>query len=130
MLSQHPANLLLRFVLEIVALVGVGQWDWQAGASLPGPAWRYVLAFGVPLLMAVLWAVFRIPNDPTQPGGKKPIVTVPGRGRLALELAFFGFAVWAVFTSGRVLLGAALTFAILLHYFWSADRLIRMWRGR
>jgi len=130
LLSQHPANLLLRFILEIVALVVVGQWGWQIGAAFPSALARYTLAFGLPLLLALLWAVFRAPNDSTQPEGKKPIVAVPGKVRLAIELVFFGLALWAVFSTGRVLFGAAIAFALVLHHLWSVDRLARLWRGR
>lgn len=129
MLSQHPANLLLRFVLEVIALVVVGQWGWQASAALPTPA-RYALAFGLPALMAAVWAIFRAPGDLMRQDGKKPVVSVPGRVRLAIELLFFGLAIAAQFAMGSLLPAAAVTLAILLHHFWSLDRLVKLWRAR
>lgn len=122
-MSQHPANLLLRFVLEIISLVVVGQWGWQQST---GPL-RYLLAFGLPLIMAALWGIFRDANDPIQ--AKKPPVAVPGRVRLALELVFFGVAVWAAFAGHSAVFGWVFLFVLLLHHFWSFDRVMRMLRN-
>jgi len=121
-MSQHPGNLFLRFVLEIISLVVIGQWGWQQSDG----ALRYVLAFGLPALLAVVWAVFRDANDPIQV--KKPPVPVSGMVRLVLELAFFVFAVWAAFSSRPSVFGWAFLAALLLHHFWSLDRLVRMLR--
>jgi hypothetical protein len=126
LLSQHPANLILRFVLEITALVSVGQWGWSAGRA--GAA-RIALAFGLPLMMAAAWAVFRPLRDSSVPGGKKPIVAIPGRARLALELVFWAAAVAAMFAAGSAALAFAMILALLLHHLWSADRLVALWRG-
>lgn len=123
MLSQHPANLILRFVLEIAALVAVGQWGWQAAEGLP----RYLLAFALPAAMAAAWAVFRTPGDPA---AGKGLVATSGPARLALEALFFGFTIWTMFASGRVLFGLVFTVAVLLHYFWSFDRVVRLARGQ
>ena len=123
MLAQHPANLILRFFLEIVALVSVGQWGWQAGQ---GP-WRYVYGLGLPLLLAAAWATFAVPGD-TSRSGKAPI-PVPGRARLALEIAFFTLSVLAMLANGSLALAAAFGLAALLHYFWSAARVVWLWRN-
>jgi hypothetical protein len=120
MLAQHPANLLLRFVLEVTSLVIAGQWAWRAAEGL-GSAPRLLLTIAVPLLMAVLWGVFRVPGDPSPE--KKPIVAVPGTARLVLELAFFGFALWAAFANGQTALALGFGFGLLLHHLWSVGRL-------
>jgi hypothetical protein len=115
-MGQHPLNLALRFVLEVVALIAVGYWGW-AGAT---GALRYVLAIGGPLLAAVLWATFRVPGDASA-SGEAP-VPVPGWARLLLELALFGFATWGLYTSGAT--QAALIFGgvVVAHYAISYDR--------
>jgi hypothetical protein len=132
MLSYHPANLLLRFALEVVSLVSVGQWAARFGESF-GPAGRWALGIGVPLVMAVGWAIFRA-NEPALPGApsnpKHPIVRVSGRARLALELAFFFAAALALFAMGNIALGIAYLFAQLLHHFWSVDRVVHLARNR
>lgn len=119
-MSQHPANLLLRFVLEIISLIVIGMWGWQQSNGLL----RFVLAFGLPLLLATLWGVFRDPKDPMQT--RQPPVAVSGRVRLALELVFFGLAVFAAFASRPPVLGLTLLVLLLLHHFWSLDRVKRM----
>jgi hypothetical protein len=136
MLAQHPANLMLRFVLEVVSLIVVGQWGWYRSQGWPTAA-RLALTIGLPLVLAVLWAVFRTPEDPSGgPGaraegerkGGHAIVAVPGKLRLALELAFFAFAVWTTFDRGQSALGLGLIFVLALHHIWSLNRLVWLWR--
>ena len=90
-MASNPLNLAFRFILELTALVAIGYWGWMTGEGWT----RWILMLGVPLIAAVLWGVFRVDNDP----GKAP-VRVPGFLRLALELAYFAFAVWALSDAG------------------------------
>ena len=113
-MSNHPLNLVLRFALEIAGLIAMGYWGFRTGQ---GAFMRFLLGSGVPLLAAVLWGVFRVPDDP----GSAP-VAVPGVLRLILELAFFGFAVWALNDAGARTLGWALGLVVLAHYLISYDR--------
>jgi hypothetical protein len=123
MLTQHPANLMLRFFLEVAALIAVGQWGWQVGQGLN----RYLLAFGLPLLLAAVWAIFRTPEDPSSGKG---VVRIPGPARLLLEALFFGFAIWTMFASSRGFFGVVFSAALLLHYAWSLNRVIWLIRQR
>lgn len=116
-MSQHPANLTLRFFLELAALIAVGQWGWNLSSSLP---LRLLLALGLPALMAAAWVTFGVPAD--RPNGKAP-VPVPGMVRLLLELVFFAFPIWALISTGRVVPGAAFAAAVVLHYLLSLDRI-------
>jgi hypothetical protein len=96
-----------RFILEIVAMVVLGMWGWRQGSG----ALRFVLGLGVPLVAAVLWGTFRVPDDP----GPAP-VPVPGVVRLGLEAVVFGFAVWALRDLDKRLLAAIMAGALILHY--------------
>ena len=116
-LSQNPANLAFRFLLEIGALVALGYWGWTL---VDGPV-RYLLAAAAPLLMAVLWGTFRVPGDASH-SGKAP-VAVPGWLRLLLELALFGGAAWALVAAGQPLLGLVFGALVLLHYLLSWGRI-------
>jgi len=119
-LSAHPVNLALRFLLELTALLAMGVWGWRQGEG----GLRYVLAVGIPLAAAAVWGTFRIPNDP----GKAP-VAVPGILRLALELAYFAFATWALFDIGAELPGWIFGIVTAIHYLVSYDRVGRLLRG-
>jgi hypothetical protein len=119
-MSQHPVNLAVRFFLEIAALVAMGYWGWRHADGLV----RYGLTVGVPLVAATLWAVFRVPGDP----GPAP-VAVPGAARLALEAAFFGFAVWALYSSDVKKGALTLAIVVILHYAISTDRIGALLRG-
>jgi hypothetical protein len=52
------------------------------------------------------------------------LVPVPGVFRIALELALFGLAVWALFDVGAMAFGWGLGVAVALHYVASVDRLL------
>jgi hypothetical protein len=123
MLAQHPANLLLRFALEVTALVGIGQWGWETFQGFP----RYLAALGLPLVFALLWMTFGTPGDTSR--GKPPLKPVPGRVRLSLEAFFFLFAIFCFFASGQPLLALFFSIALLLHYFWSAERVVWLIRN-
>ncbi len=116
MFGFHPANLALRFLLEILALValGVGAYSTAAGPL----AW--VLAIALPLVAAVVWGTFNVPGDQSR-SGRAP-VAVSGRIRLVIEFGVFAAAVvLASFASpvGAVLLGVA----VVIHYLLSRDRI-------
>jgi xanthosine utilization system XapX-like protein len=116
-MNSHPINLALRFLLEIAALVILGIWGWQRGDG-----WlRYILALGIPILVAILWATFRVPNDP----GSAPIA-IPGVLRLLFELALFAFVVWALVDLQKLTFAWILGLILVLHYAVSYDRIIWM----
>ena len=123
-MSTHPLNLAFRFLLELAAYVAIGYWGWHSGAGFS----RFLFALGAPLLWAVLWGTFAVPDDPSR-SGKAP-VPVPGVLRLALELAFFGFAAWALHDTGATSLGLALASLVLVHYVLSYDRCVWLVTGR
>lgn len=115
-MGQNPLNLALRFVLEVVALSAVGYWGWTFTAS----ALRYLLAVGVPVLAATLWATLRVPDEP--PGAGPVPIPVPGWVRLLLELALFAFAAWGLFMAGVTALAWIFSAVVLVHYAVSYDR--------
>jgi hypothetical protein len=114
--GSHPLNLALRFLLEIAALVAIGYWGFSRHAGIL----RYIIGIGGPLLAALLWGTFAVPDDPSR-SGKAP-VPVPGILRLVLELALFGFAAWALDDAGSSLLALILAIITLIHYALSYDR--------
>jgi hypothetical protein len=119
-MAQHPLNLSVRFIVEIVALVAMGYWGWTA----VGGFGRYLLAFGVPLLAAAAWGTFRVSGDQG-----KGLIAVPGALRLLLEGIFFGFAAWALFAAGATTIAWIFTGVVLIHYALSYDRIGWLLRG-
>ena len=116
-MEAHPVNLMVRFLLEVLALVLMGLWGWRQGEG-----WlRFVLAIALPLIAAAAWGVFAVPDDPSRSGNAP--VAVPGFLRLGLELAFFAFAIWALNDLGFRNISWILTAVILLHYALSYDRI-------
>ncbi len=115
-MSKHPLNKILRFLLEMAAIIIVGVW----GYTLTEDASRYFLAFLFPVLFATLWGVFAVRSDPSRSG--KTVVQTPGPARLVLELALFALAAWMLFGLGHSLRGWIFSGLVLAHYLSSYDR--------
>jgi hypothetical protein len=111
-MNVHPINLAVRFLLEIAMLITLGCWGWHLNGT-----WRYLGVTAFPIIAAVLWGVFRIPDDP-----KPAPVAIPGILRLLLELGLFGFASWALNNLGYPILSLIMAAVVALHYIVSYDR--------
>lgn len=115
-MSQNPLNLTVRFLLEIIALVAIGAWAKALFSGVLG----FILMIAVPLFAAVIWGAFNVKGDPSR-SGKAP-VSVPGVIRLLIELVFFAFATWALFSLNPTY-GWVFGLATLAHYLLSYDRI-------
>lgn len=115
-MANHPLNLAIRALLELVALIVFAMWGWRHGGVLP--------AIALPLLAASAWGVFRVPND-----GGTPVVRVSGLVRLLLEAVFFSAAVAAAADHWSPAIGAQLAGAVIAHYALSYDRVLRLLKG-
>jgi hypothetical protein len=116
---MHPINLVVRFALELAIVAAYGYWGWTQHDDVFG----VMLATGVPLLAAILWGTFRVPDDPGP-----ALVAVPGPLRLALELILFAGAVLALALADRPMWAWALGIVVLLHYIVSYDRVVWLLR--
>ena len=116
-MGSHPINLTIRFLLELSTLLAMGVWGWRQSEGW----FRFVLAFGIPLLFAVVWGVFAVPNDPSR-SGKAP-VPVPGIVRLILELTFFAIGTWMLYQMGYPRLSLIFGTVVVVHYLVSYDRI-------
>lgn len=117
-MGTHPINLFIRFLLELAALTAVGMWGWKQSDG-----WlRFVLAVGIPIILAAIWGTFAVPDDPSR-SGAAPIVT-PGLGRLFIELAFFAIATWALYNMGMHKWSLIFGLVVVLHYIVSYDRVL------
>jgi hypothetical protein len=119
-MANHPVNLALRFVLELLALFSLGYWGWTQHAGLARLLWT----IGLPLVAAVAWGTLRVPGHP----GNAPMA-VPGIIRLLLEAAFFGGATWALYATGRENWALIFGLIVLVHYVLSYDYVIELLRG-
>jgi hypothetical protein len=116
-MSTHPANLFLRFFLELFVLGVTGVWGWSLGEE-----WmRFLYAFGLPMIVAVVWGVFAVPNDPSRSG--KTVVTTPRWLRLMIELAVFGLGFYALMSLGFERAAWVYAAVVTLHYGASYDRI-------
>ena len=117
-MGSHPINLAIRFLLEMSALVSVGMWGWKHSDG-----WlRYVLAIGIPIILAAIWGTFAVPNDPSRSGAA--LIVTPGVIRFAIELGFFAFATWTLYDTGFNKASLAFGIIVVLHYILSYDRII------
>ena len=116
-MGSNPLNLTFRFLLEFAALAAMAYW----GSTQHDGVMRIVAAVGAPLLAAVVWGTFVVPNDPSRSGRAR--VPIPGFLRLTLELMTFGFAVWCLFESGQTTIALIFGLLVLFHYLISYDRI-------
>lgn len=116
-MANHPLNLTLRFLLELLALFSLGYYGWTQHSGFT----RFFLAIGLPLLAAIAWVTLRVPGFP----GDAPIA-VPGPVRLIVEAAVFGGAILALFASARGAWGLAFALVVLAHYLLSYDYVIAL----
>ena len=114
---MNKANLLLRFLMELTAILIFGIW----GYSLTDSGFRILMAIFFPLLFATLWGVFAVKDDPSRSG--KTVIQTPGTLRLFLELALFGSAAGMLFDLGYTTPGWVLGGVVLLHYIISHKRI-------
>ena len=94
------ANLALRFLLELCALVALGYWGFESGG---GAIAKVALGIGAPLVTAVVWGVFVAPRAP---------VELPGVVVLLLQVVVFGSAAAGLAATGHRTL--ALVFAVVV----------------
>ena len=106
-MGSHPINLAVRFLLEVVALGSMGLWGW----TQHGGVGRWLWAIGLPLIAAIVWGTFAVPNDPSR-SGEAPVVT-SGILRLLIELLIFGIGVKTTVTlsSAVILMRLRMLFA-------------------
>lgn len=103
---MSPANLALRFLLELALLAAVGIWGAHAGATGFLSA---ILPVAATLAAAVLWGAFVSP---------KAWVPVGWQARLGVELVLFGAATASLAVSGFPKLAVTLAVAVAFHQGW------------
>ncbi len=111
------ANDILRFILELWALIAYGYWGLNQAFGL----FNYVLMIGLPILMAVLWGTFAVPNDPSRSGGAP--VPVPGAVRLLLEFILLGAAFWMMYVQGLLYISLIFIALVIIHYILAHERI-------
>jgi hypothetical protein len=104
------ANLALRFLLELCALVALGYWGFKTGGGLMA---KIGLGIGAPLAAAVVWGVFVSPQAPVQ---------LPGFLVLVLQVLVFGAAAAGLVATGHQTLalafGVIVVINAILMYVW------------
>ena len=117
-----PASLWFRFLLELTGLVFGGLWGYRLDNGPP----RYFFTLGIPLIMAIVWGVFNVPDDPGRTGMAP--VPVSGRLRILIETGVFSFAVFAAWGTAGKWAALAYIVLILLHVWLLRDRFRWLYR--
>jgi Protein of unknown function (DUF2568) len=101
-MNVEPANLLLKFLLELAAFATFAAWGAEAGSGIGA----VVLAVAAPLVAVLLWGRFAAPRSAHR---------LPRRTRVPFELAIFALAVVALIAVGHLAIALALAAAIALN---------------
>ena len=121
-MHMNPINLMLRFILEISALISAGLWGWNYSEDLL----RYILVVTIPAMLVIVWGVFNVPNDPSR-SGNAPVV-VSGIVRLGIECTIFAIAIWSLYSTGNTKLALIFAATVFAHYVFSYKRIFWMLR--
>jgi hypothetical protein len=116
-MGSHPANLALRFVLEMWALGAIGAFGWTRFDTSVA---KWLSAIGLPLVFMVVWGAFAVSDDPSRSGAAP--IPIAGLLRLALELVLLGLAAASLVFVGHQTQGWIYTALVLGHYALSWDR--------
>ncbi|MBZ0181594.1 MAG: YrdB family protein [Melioribacteraceae bacterium] len=117
-MKLQTINLGVRFLLELAAIVSMAVWSWGLSDS-----WiRFLIAPGITITLAAIWATFTVPND----GGRtsKSLITTPGIIRFIIELLIFTFAIWTLYDMSLEILSIVIGAILLLHYLLSYKRVL------
>lgn len=115
--GSHPLNLTVRFILEITVLIAVGVWAFSKSNGLDA----YMYGICAPILMATVWGVFAVPNDPSRSG--KTVIKTLGVVRLILEIIFFSIGSYGLYNLHYINLSYAFSGITIFHYLFSKDRI-------
>lgn len=116
-MGSHPINLAFRFLLEMSALFSVGIWGWKQSDE-----WlQYILAIGLPIILAAIWGTFAVPGDPSRSG--KTLIATPGIFRLIIEIGIFALAAWSLYDIEFNKMSLVFGVSVLIHYIISHDRI-------
>lgn len=107
---MQSINSLLRFLLELWALIALGQW----GYSLSVTPTKYIYAVGIPLCFAICWGVFAVQGDPSRSG--QTVISTPGWIRLIFECIFFGLAIFSWYQLDKPRGAGLILILIVIHY--------------
>ena len=103
MSAVKAANLGLRLLLELAAVVAFGYWGFKVGG---GTLARVALGIGLPILVAVVWGLFVAP---------RAVIPLPRPVTFALGLAILLLAAVALAAAGRPTLGVAFATIVVVN---------------
>lgn len=109
-----PAQMALRFALELAGLAAWGLAAWELAGDAGRGVLRWVAGVAAASAVAVLWATFRVPGD--SGAANDAPVRVPGVVRLVLELVVLLGGAVAVTYAGETVPGVVLALAVVGHY--------------
>ena len=114
-MNNHPINLLVRALLEMVIVVVYAYWAWHKFDGVS----KFTMTIILPLAGMMIWGLFRVDNDPG-----RAIVSIRGWVRLCIEAVFFIMAFGMLLSLGFNK-GALIFMAIsIIHYIASYERII------
>jgi len=120
-MERITGALWLRGFLELAGLLLGGIWGYRLDTG----GMRFFFALGIPLVMAIAWGVFNVPDDPSR-GGPSP-VPIGGRLRLLLEAGVFGFSVFAAWSALGMWPALVFLALVLFNNFQLRRRLVWLW---
>lgn len=117
-MKLNQINLFIRFLLEICLLTLLFLW----GLELSNQWYRYLFATSFVLIIASIWGIFAVKNDPSRSGNT--VIETPGYIRLILELVIFAFGIFILYDLEFTSLSIFFLLIVITHYLISYKRII------
>ena len=114
-MHNHPLNLLLRFLLELIILFAIGRWAYFSYEGML----KYLMMIVLPAGGAAAWGIFRVPAD-----HGKGVIAIRGYIRLIMEVIFFLSGWYCLNESGMKTTAAWFAILSIIHYIISYKRII------
>lgn len=116
-MGNHPVNLAVRFILEIIAFISPGYWVWKTIENW----YRYPLMILLPIMVAAIWGIFAVPDDPSRSG--KTVIKTSGLVRLVIEFMIFALGALMIYRSGHHVFSYTFSIVVIIHYVFSLNRI-------
>ena len=113
-MGSNPINLFFRFILELCTLTSVGVWGWNYNDD----NLRFIIAPALPIILAIIWGTFAVPNDPSLSGNVR--IQTLGIIRLILELGIFTIATWTLYDIDYISISYTFGVLVVVHYIISS----------
>lgn len=119
-MNAFKFNSYLRTFLKLAALFAMAYWARILVVKY-SIFLNFLIVFAILLFALIIWSGFGVKQDPFR--SVKPLIPVSGVIRIAIELFYFGFAIYCLYAAGLYRLTWIYSNLVILHFAFSHRRI-------